>query len=157
MPLFSFVWEYNNQPIQVLAADIAALSVNNPDYIPVSTGNNFIDSPLKVELVAGQPILTSYRNGLWDGIRIGPAKYEFGALQVGAGAGNVTRVKVDDLGAQATFTASYPNFVQFGVSAVSQAILADGIDTTTAGTSAGKYLRVRIGNTDYKLELLADV
>lgn len=157
MPLFSFVWEYNNQPIQVLAADIAALSVNNPDFIPVSTGNNFIDSPLKVELAAGQPVLTSYRNGLWDGIRIAPAKYEFGALQVGAGAGNVTRVRVDDLGAQATFTASYPNFVQFGVSAVSQAILADGIDTTTAGASAGKYLRVRIGNTDYKLELLADV
>ena len=156
MPLFSFVWEYNNQPIQVLAADIAALSVNNPDFIPVSTGNNFVDSPLKVELVAGQPVLTSYRNGLWDGIQIAPAKYEFGALQVGAGAGNVTRVKVDDLGAQATFTASNPNFVQFGVSAVSQAILADGIDTTTAGTSAGKYLRVRIGNTNYKVELLAD-
>jgi len=157
MPLFPFVWQYNNQPIEVLAADIAELSVNTVEYIPVSTGTSLTDSPFKVELVAGQTVVTSYRNGLWDGIQIAPAKYEFGALQVGAGAGNVTRVKVDDLGSQATFTASNPNFVQFGVSGVLQAIIADGVDTTTAGASAGKYLRVRIGNTDYKLELLADV
>lgn len=157
MPLFPFVWEYNNQPIQVLAQDIAALSVNNPDYIPVSTGNNFVDSPLKVEqLTPTVTGLISYFNNTWDGIVISPGKYEFGAISIAAGAGNYTRVKVDDLSSSAVFTASYPNFVQFGASSILQAIIADGLDTTTAGASAGKYLRVRIGNTNYKLELLAD-
>jgi hypothetical protein len=156
MPLFPFVWQYSNQPIEQLAADIAELSVNTAEYIPVSTGTSLTDSPLKVELVAGQTVLTSYRNGLWDGIQIAPAKYEFGALQVGAGAGNVTRLRIDDLGAAAAFSASYPNFVQFGVNGVSQAIIADGLDTTTAGATSGKYLRVKIGNTNYKVELLAD-
>jgi hypothetical protein len=97
-------------------------------------------------------------NGLYDGIRIGPAKYYFGAISPGAGAGYETQVNVEDLGASAWFSTNYPLPLgcEFGLNGADQAIIAKGLDTTTAGTSSGKYLRVKIGTTFYKLELLAD-
>ena len=155
MPLFSFVWEYNNQPIQVLAADIAALSVNTQDYVPVSDGTAFIDSPLKaIKITPTVTLLVSEYNGTWDGIKISPAKYEFGAISAGAGAGYNTKMEVADLGASAWFSTTYPVFSQLGLDGPDQAILATNLDDTTAGGSSGKFLRVKIGNTLYKLDLL---
>ena len=165
MPLFPFVWQYNNQPIEVLAADIASLipsNINTADYIPVSDGTTFIDSPLKaVPLTPTISLLVSEYNGIWDGIKIGPAKYAFGAIGVGAGAGNNTILDVDDIAATVVMKTSYPpgpsGGTYLGVGGGSGAILARGLDTAVpAGVSSGLYLRVQIANTMYKLELLAD-
>ena len=50
-PLFQYVWQYNNQPIEQLAQDIVNVlaqsgngPVNTADYIPVSNGLTFEDS-----------------------------------------------------------------------------------------------------------------
>ena len=50
-PLFPFVWQYNNQPIEQLAQDIVNViaqsgngPVNTANYIPVSNGLTFDDS-----------------------------------------------------------------------------------------------------------------
>ena len=52
-PLFQYTWQYNNQPIEVLAQDIVNIisssgsgPVNTANYIPVSNGLTFQDSNL---------------------------------------------------------------------------------------------------------------
>lgn len=157
MPLFSFVWEYNNQPIQVLAADIAALSVNTGKFIPVSTGDAFVDSPLKTNAGVGTPVqLWGNFEGQDDGLFMQPTagKYSFGAYDPASGLGNRTRVEIDDQGGTADFRTSGPNVVLFGVDATNQCLRANGVDAATAGASAGLYLNIRVNNIPYKLELL---
>jgi len=48
MPLFSFVWQYNNQPINQLAQDINELIAGNVNQyvIPVSSATDFVNSNL---------------------------------------------------------------------------------------------------------------
>ena len=157
MPLFPFVWQYSNQPIEQLAADIAELSVNTAEYIPVSTGTSFIDSPFKVEQILPNIFgVFSYFNGVQDGIKVSPGKYEFGAISVGAGAGNNTRVDVNDVGGAAYFRTNggggYTDFGIFGGS-----LYGSNITDSTAGTAAGLYVKIRLNNVPYKIALLADV
>ena len=157
MPLFSFVWEYNNQPIQVLAADIAALSVNTGKFLPVSTGFSFIDSPLKTNAGVGSPVqLWGNFEGQDDAIFAQPSsgKYYFGAYEPASGLGNRSRIEVDDSSGTIDFKSSGPNVVRFGVDSTNQCLHANGVDAATAGVSANLYLTVRVNNTPYKIELL---
>lgn len=157
MPLFSFVWEYNNQPIQTLAQDIAALSVNTGKFIPVSTGFSLIDSPLKTNAGVGTPVLLwGNFEGQDDGLFMQPSagKYYFGAYDPASGLGNRSRIEVDDQSGTVDFKASSPNVVAFGVDATNQCLKANGVDAATAGTSAGLYVNIRVNNVPYKLELL---
>lgn len=159
MPLFSFVWEYNNQPIQVLAADIAALSVNTGKFLPVSTGYSFIDSPLKTNAGVGSPVvLWGNFEGQDDGLLLQPSagKYYFGAYEVGSGQGNRTYLEVDDAGGNFSFFAAGPGPapVKFGVDSINSCLTATGLDAATAGAAAGLYLTVRVNNIPYKIQLL---
>jgi hypothetical protein len=154
MPLFPFVWQYSNQPIEQLAADIAELSVNTAEYIPVSTGTSLTDSPLKVEQVLpGIFGVRSYFNGVQDGIQLVPGKYEFGATSIAAGAGNNTRVDVMDVSGLAYFrTNAGGGYTDFGIFGGS--LYGSGITDATAGGAAGLYVKIRLNNVPYKIALL---
>jgi hypothetical protein len=154
MPLFPFVWQYSNQPIEQLAADIAELSVNTTEFIPVSTGNNFVDSPLKVEQpTPGVLGLWSYFNGVQDGIQLVPGKYEFGAISITAGAGQNTRLDVDDLAGMAFLrTNAGGGYTDFGL--MSGSLYGSNITSATAGGAAGLYVNIRLNNVPYKIALL---
>jgi hypothetical protein len=157
MPLFPFVWQYNNQPIEVLAADIAALSVNTGKFLPVSTGYSFIDSPLKTNAGVGSPVqLWGNFEGQDDAIFAQPSsgKYYFGAYEPASGLGNRSRIEVDDSSGTIDFKSSGPNLVRFGVDSTNQCLHANGVDAATAGVSANLYLTVRVNNIPYKIELL---
>ena len=65
-PLFQYVWQYNNQPIEVLAQDIVNIisgsgsgPVNTANYIPVSNGLTFENSWLYTVDVGNNDCLVS--------------------------------------------------------------------------------------------------
>ena len=150
MPLFSFVWQYNNQPIEVLAADIAALSVNTANYIPVSTGTSFIDSPLEMRPEG----LFSMFNGIETGIAIDIVnnQYSFGDNE----GTNITRLGINgDLAVAALqATNGIGTSVFFGIDGTNKFLTCYGVSDTVAGVASGKYIKIEVDGILYNIELL---
>ena len=151
MPLFPFVWQYNNQPIEVLAADVAEIVVNDNLYIPVSNGTGFDNSPI----FSNGSVMRSVFGGTLDGFVIDAFndEYKFGALEGGT---NTTNLEiVDDIG-DAKLTCLWQ-----GVDECTWGIRGDIRTLYTNGTTAPMLastittlaLKVKVDGVNYKLPL----
>ena len=162
-PLFAFVWQYSNQPIEVLANDISQY-VTNPTskVIPVCADNavtaaaQFIDSTLWDDGVSLRTVYTSSPGVLEEqGIKLNYAgqKYSFGDFD---NLYNGTNFAINDITGTSRFVSSYNGTVEyFGADFNNEWLEAtDGLTEATAGAAAAKFIKVRIGSTTYKIQLL---
>lgn len=160
-PLFQYVWQYNNQPIEQLAEDIVNVlagngtsPVNTANYIPVSNGLTFSDSTINTLDTGNNPVLESiFPTYGSKGLLIQPAsdRYTFGECDPLA-AGFAGKVVVDNDFGYVSFSIEGTNSYSVGVD--QDGIVLNGEGSITAGASSGVYLNVKVNNTDYKLELL---
>lgn len=151
MPLFPFVWQYNNQPIEVLAADVAEIVINDANYVPVSTGTTFENSPI----FSNGSVMRSTFGGTLEGFNIDTFNnvYKYGALE---GATNATNVEISDATGDAKLTALWQ-----GVDEVTLGIRADIRTLYTNGTSVNMgtatlsplALKVRVDGVNYRIPL----
>jgi hypothetical protein len=152
MPLFPFVWQYNNQPIEVLAQDIAELAVNTAEFIPVSTGTAFIDSPLQVRPDG----LFGVFNGNDTGMYI---DYVNNQYMFGDDTGTVSaRLSINGDLAVVNLAATNginPN-VFLGIDGINKFLTCNGVSDTVAGASSGKYIKIEVDGILYNIELLND-
>jgi hypothetical protein len=155
-PLFPFTWQYNNQPIEVLAATISEF-VTNPTskVLPVcaDTANagagEFIDSTV---WDTGQVLQTRYTNGAViedKGLELNYLgnKYSLGDYD---GANNGTTVSVNDGAQTARFSATN---TEFGIDDVNDTLTSTGMTATTAGAAAALFLKINVDSVDYKIQL----
>jgi hypothetical protein len=156
---------YNNQPIEVLAATISEF-VTNPSskVIPVcadtaNTGaGEFIDSTLTDDGVSLRTIYT-VSPGVQEqqGFNLDYVghKYQFGEVDA---TYNGTILQINDVTGTARLSSVFNGSLEwFGANFDSEWIdLTDGFTEATAGASASKFIKVRIGSTTYKIELLAN-
>jgi hypothetical protein len=158
MPLFPFVWQYNNQPIDVLAENVSELIVNTSKVIPVSDGLKFIDSTLTD---TGASLQTTYLSApnTYDekGLKLiyASGKYSLGDYaSVDNGSTLVINDAIQNLRLISQSGAG-PAVTYFGLSGLNNTLEADDfLTTTTAGAAAAKFLKIKIGATDYKIQLL---
>ena len=151
MPLFPFVWQYNNQPIEVLAADVAEIVVNDNLYIPVSNGTGFDNSPI----FSNGSVMRSMFGGTLEGFVIDAFndEYKFGALE---GAVNTTNLEiVDDIGdAKLTCLWQGVDECTWGIRGDIRTLYTNGtsinLSTSTISTLA---LKVKVDGVNYKLPL----
>lgn len=162
-PLFPFTWQYNNQPIEVLAATISEF-VTNPSskVIPVcaDTANagagEFIDSSLVDDGVSLRTIYT-VSPGVQEqqGFKTDYAgrKYNFGDYDT---VNNGTNLAINDGTGTARLLSVFNSSLEyFGADFDNEWLEAtDGFTTTTAGAAAAKFIKVRVGSTNYKIQLL---
>lgn len=160
-PLFPFVWQYNNQPIDVLAQDIVNVlaangtaPVNTANYIPVSNGLTFEDSVLNTLDVGSNPVLeTLFPVYGSKGFLLQPIidRYTFGECDPAA-TGYAGKLVVDnDLGFLAL---SIEGTNTYSIGLDNDGLVFNGQGAITAGASSGVYLEVKVNGTPYKLELL---
>lgn len=152
MPLFPFVWQYSNQPIEQLAADIAELSVNTAEYIPVSTGTAFIDSPLQVR---PDGLFTMF-NGNETGLAIDYVnnQYIFGDNEGAIFARLSCNGDLAVAQLHAHNNIGVP--VLFGVDGINKFLTCYGVSDTVAGVASGKYIKIEVDGILYNIELLND-
>ena len=142
-PLFPFTWQYNNQPIEVLAENIAGLVVNTDKFIPVSDGLTFQDSTLVDDAVS---LRTRYlvSPGTYEDkgfkLEYTSGKYSFGDYDA---IGNGTVVTVNDTTQTVRFSSQSgagPAVTYFGLDGLNNTLIAeDAITATTAGSAAAKF------------------
>jgi len=146
------VWEYNNQPIQVLAADIAALSVNTAEYIPVSTGTSFIDSPLQVRPDGLFGVFNGIDTGMY--IDIANNQYMFGDDTGGITSRLIINGDIATAQLQAGNSIGAPVFL--GVDGINKFLTCNGVSDTVAGVASGQYIKIEVDGILYNIELLND-
>jgi Fe-S cluster assembly iron-binding protein IscA len=162
MPLFPFVWQYNNQPIDVLADNVSELIVNTGKFIPLSDGLQFIDSTIrqdtlqnKLETVVIDPILGATLKGMK--LDYANDKYYLGDYD---GANNNSSFIVNDPThkvSMITNRASAPGVAMFRLDGVTDSLEIQGCTATTAGAPIPNlFIKVVVGSTLYKIQLLAD-
>lgn len=153
VPLFPFTWQYNNQPIEVLAENIASVVVNSSKVIPVvnNNANGFVDSTLTDDAVSLRTRYLTAPNTYEDkGFKLNYAgdKYQFGDYD---GANNGTVVAVNDSLKRAGLEG---NGVALGIDGIAGKLLIDGVTAATAGAAAALFLQVTVDSVDYKIQLL---
>ena len=163
MPLFQFVWQYSNQPIDVLADDVAGLVVNTDTYVPVSDGTTFVDSFIQIRPQGG--LVPAGIFGMYNGNEVGLG-IDFSQNYYSIGGTNLIDTDYSaqvvanaDLGL-AGFGATHPvapTQIQFGLDAANQSLYFEGPLATTVGGSSGNYIKIMIANVPYKIELLDNV
>lgn len=161
-PLFPFVWQYSNQPIEVLAQNILDIitngntpgPVNSPNYIPTSNGLTFEDSMLRTKDIGNNTVLET----VWPiygskGFLLQPInnRYTFGECDPYA-TGSAAKVVVDN-------NFGYVGFGIDGTNSYSLGLDTDGLYVNvdaalTAGGSSGLFLKLKVGPTEYRIELL---
>lgn len=164
-PLFQFVWQYSNQPIEVLANDISQY-VTNPTskVIPVcadtssTAAGEFIDSTLTDDGVSLRTLYTAAPGVLeQQGLKLDYVghKYNLGDPDQ---LYNGTNLSINDAAGITRFISQYNSSTEFfGADFNNEWVdLTDGFTEATAGASASKFIKVRIGSTTYKIELLAN-
>lgn len=157
-PLFPFTWQYNNQPIEVLAATISEF-VTNPTskVIPVcadtaNTGaGEFVDSTL---WDTGAALATRYTNaGLLEnkGLELNylGKKYTMGDY---SGTDSGTTVSINDSPSVRSARFSAAN-TEFGIDDVNDTLFTTGMTATTAGSAAPLFLKINVDSVDYKIQL----
>jgi len=160
-PLFQYVWQYNNQPIEVLAQDIVNViaqsgngPVNTANYIPVSNGLTFDDSVLNTVDVGLNPVLeTIFPTFGSKGFLLQPIidRYTFGECDPAA-LGFAGKLTVNNDTGNVGVSIQGTNSYFLGVD--NDGLVFDGEGAITAGTSSGVYLQVKVGGNLYKLDLL---
>lgn len=160
-PLFQYVWQYNNQPIEQLAQDIVNVlaasgsgPVNTANYIPVSNGLTFSDSTINTLDSGNNPVLESiFPTYGSKGFLIQPVsdKYTFGECDPLA-VGFSGKLVIDNALEYIVLAAEGVNSYSLGIS--QNGLEFNGEGSVTAGASSGVYLKVKVNNVDYKLELL---
>lgn len=193
-PLFQYVWQYNNQPIEQLAQDIVNViaqsgngPVNTANYIPVSNGLTFQDSPLVsfsdtlLCEISGQGfnlnttqfqfgILSGYAHEAkivfdktqsgriqtrdendWRGLDLDLTNKTYTIGETGSGS-NGTNVQIIDSGGIVALVTALGAQATLGIAPGT--IIADSVSSNTAGSTAGKYIKIKVDGVDYKLELL---
>jgi hypothetical protein len=160
-PLFPFVWQYNNQPIEQLAQDIVNVlggsgngPVNTANYIPVSNGLTFEDSILNTVDIGLNPVLeTIFPTFGSKGFLLQPTidRYTFGECDPAA-TGFAGKLVIDNTLEYIVLAGEGTNSYSLGVS--QDGLVFNGEVSSTAGTSSGVYLNVKVNGVDYKLELL---
>jgi hypothetical protein len=153
MPLFPFVWQYSNQPIEQLAADVAEVVINDANYIPISSGTTFENSPI----FSNGSVMRSVFGGTLEGFVIDASnnQYKFGALE---GATNTTNVEIVDNIADAKLTSLWQGTFEttWGIRGDTRTLYTNGtsinLGTTTLSTLA---LKVRVDGVNYRIPLYA--
>lgn len=158
-PLFPFTWQYNNQPIEVLAENIAGLVVNTDKFVPVSNGLSFEDSTLVDDAVS---LRTRYlvSPGTYEdkGLKLDyvGGKYALGDYTT---ADNGSTLSINDAVQTVqmiTKSGAGPAVTYFGLDGANATVIADdSLTATTAGSAAAKFLKIKVGATSYKIQLLA--
>lgn len=151
MPLFPFVWQYNNQPIEVLAADVAEIVVNDNLYIPVSNGVGFDNSPI----FSNGSVMRSVFGGTLEGFVIDAFndEYKFGALE---GATNATNVEIVDDIADAKLTCLWQGVDEttWGIRGDIRTLYTNGTTINLAASTIQPLaLKVKVDGVNYKLPL----
>lgn len=160
-PLFQYTWQYNNQPIEVLAQDIVNIisgsgsgPVNTANYIPVSNGLTFDNSSLATDDGFGNLVLqTNFPTVGNVGLGLLPyiERYYLGTYDPSA-PGYAGHVLVDNSFGSVGMYINGLNSYSIGLDNLG---LQVNVDTSlTAGTSSGSYLTLKVNGNDYKLELL---
>ena len=167
MPLFNYVWQYQNVTIEDFAQEVAGLicpcsgtasgpsiGVNSADYIPVSNGSIFVNSWLKTKDAGNNDYLATIFPGFGEvGFLLQPFinRYTFGECDPAA-TGFAGKVVIDNLNQYAAIGGEGVNSFAVGVN--QNGIVLNGNGSITAGASSGVYLEVFVNNVPYKLELL---
>jgi hypothetical protein len=151
MPLFPFVWQYNNQPIEVLAADVAEIVINDVNYIPISTGTTFENSPI----FSNGSVMRSMFGGTLEGFVIDAFndEYKFGALE---GATNATNVEIVDDIADAKLTCLWQGVDEttWGIRGDIRTLYTNGTTINLAASTIQPLaLKVKVDGVNYKLPL----
>lgn len=159
-PLFPYTWQYNNQPIEVLAQDIVNVlaangsgPVNTANYIPVSNGLTFDNSVINT-LNGGNPVLeTIFPTYGSKGFFLHPALdiYTFGECDPAA-TGFAGKLIINNNIGYAGVGIEGANSYALGVD--NDGLVFNGEGSITAGASSGVYLQVKFNGNTYKLELL---
>lgn len=166
MPLFSFVWQYNNQPIESLASDILDIitngntaPVNSPDYIPVSNGLTFENSWLiNTDQFNNPGLRTEFTSNSLEGIELNSTnrRYTLGNFDQAAASGLGYMTVNQDLvyGSYATLGLTGGHSIGVGVGPLGEVIQLNGTQAFTAGAPLGQYLEILVNGTPCKIELL---
>jgi hypothetical protein len=162
-PLFQYVWQYNNQPIEQLAQDIVNVlsangntgPVNTANYIPVSNGLTFDDSWLLTKDIGNNNCLaTEFPTYGQVGINISPVlgQYSFGSYGPNF-TGLFGRLLLDE---NNNYIGLFYNggLNDYGIGVSSNGLLLGGQVSNSAGTASGNYLEIDVNGTAYKLQLL---
>ena len=159
-PLFPFTWQYNNQPIEILAENVAGVIVNNIKVIPVvnDNQNGFIDSTLTDDAVSLRSRYLAAPNNYEDkGFKLDYVgnKYNFGDY---TGVNNKSTLSVNDAAQTVRMiskSGAGPATTFFGLDGLNNTLEAEAaLTATTAGSAAAKFLKIKVGTTDYKIQLL---
>lgn len=150
MPLFPFVWQYSNQPIEQLAADIAELAVNDANFIPISSGTTFENSPI----FSNGSVMRSVFGGTLEGFVIDAFNdtYKFGALEGGT---SFTNLEITDNIGDIKMTAVYNlQETTWGVQGNIRTLYANGVSTNmSTATISPLALKVKVDGVNYRLPL----
>jgi len=147
-PLFPFTWQYNNQPIEVLADNIAGLVVNTNKFVPVSDGNTFQDSTLTDDGVLFRTQYQGYPTGI-------SMNYLQRKYSLGDGLVNNTKVTINDpLGTATLITQDGGTVKSWGIDGANECLTVVGVTDTTAGAAAAMFLKINVDSVDYKIQLL---
>lgn len=168
MPLFPFVWQYSNQPIEVLATDILQIitsgntaPVNTPDYIPVSNGLTFEDSCLITKDLQNNVGLRSDLGAPFaEGIELKTniRRYTLGTYDTDIAASGFGYAEVYNdpiFGSYAAVGLRGGHSVGVGPGILGgEVIQLNGTQALTAGAPLGQYLEIQVNGTLCKIELL---
>lgn len=160
IPLFPFTWQYNNQPIEVLAENIAGVIVNDPKVIPVvnDNANGFVNSTLTDDAVSLRSRYLSAPGVYEDkGFKLDYVGNKFNFGDYGA-TNNKSTLSINDALQTVRFiskSGAGPATTFFGLDGANNTLEAeDALIATTAGSAAAKFLKIKVGTTSYKIQLL---
>lgn len=153
MPLFPFVWQYSNQPIEVLAADIAELAVNDANYIPISSGTTFENSPI----FSNGSVMRSLFGGTLEGFVIDAFNnvYKFGTLEGGTSA---TNLEIADTTGDIKITSNWEGTWEatWGLRSDLRTLYTNGVSVNLgAATISTLALKVKVDGVNYRIPLYA--
>lgn len=157
MPLFPMVWQYQNQPIQTLAADVAELVVNEANYIPKSTGLGFASSPI---FSNGNVLRTVFNgtnpfNGILEGFVLDASNHvhKFGSLEGGT---NFANLEINDAEGDVKMTSLWQGTYEctWGVRSDVRTLYANGVSVPIGATSISALcLKVKVDGVNYRIPL----
>ena len=150
MPLFPFVWQYSNQPIEQLAADVAEIVINDANFIPISSGTTFENSPI----FSNGSVMRSLFGGTLEGFVIDAFNnnYKFGAIDGGT---SFTNLEIADNIGDIKMTAVYNlQETTWGVQGNIRTLYANGVAANIgAGVISTNCLKVKVDGVNYRVPL----
>ena len=157
MPLFPFVWQYNNQPIEVLAADVAEIVVNDTNFIPKSNGIGFDNSPIFSNGNVLRTVFngTNIYNGILEGYVLDASNHvhKFGTLEGGT---NFSNLEITDAIGDVKMTSLWQGVTEctWGVRSDIRTLYANGVSVNmSTATLSPLALKVKVDGVNYRVPL----